>query len=106
MVGCSAPPPIPHVAGDYDGCADCSQLAKDLAWSLDHHPDEWSADGFSVTRGSVSIWIANGPRFISAGKDYLGEGWQPDLDDQDLIWRASQRWQLDNLERSISGSKS
>jgi hypothetical protein len=78
----------------YDGCADCSQTAKDLAWSLDNEKSEWSNNGFTICKSwnEPCVWYANGSRQIEAGNNQFGSGYRPNGDDRDLIWRAVQRW--------------
>ena len=87
--------PNHHVDGSYDGC-DCSQTAKDLAWSLDNEKSQWETDGYRLSRnwfGPV-IWVANDASGLHAGPHgTYGEPWKPrDDKDKDMLWRAVQRW--------------
>src|SRR5215469_4053258 len=64
---------------DYRNCSECSQTARDLAWSLENESSEWNNDGFAICKASDApcIWYANGKQFLSVGKNRLGAGWEP-----------------------------
>ena len=90
----------PHVTGTYDGCADCSQLAKDLAQSLDAKKSDWYSDGYTICKSNGlfsrdnCIWVSNGEEYLTIGRNFLGSGWMPKNQDANLIWRAVERWQM------------
>jgi hypothetical protein len=95
-----------HVSGTYDGCSECSQTAKDLAWSLDNESELWKADSFDVERSDyVCIWYANQEYGLSAGRnswsDNTCSAWEPNNEDRALLYRAYNRW----AEKSILGDK-
>ena len=105
----TAPPDAPgilmDVVGSYDGCNDCSQLPKEVAWSLDHHPEQWSRpDQFNIKRGDVYVWIANLPDQTVISSDSFGDGvrFEDSDDDAALVDRAVQRWSVRKAEAALA----
>lgn len=96
-----APPAI------YDHCADCSLLARQMAWSIDKQPEKWTTDGYRLSRfDGPSVWVANeaygigvGPTPITAGASQLDN-----KSDRELLWRAYQRWLQTAVPRGASAA--
>jgi len=84
------------VPSPYDGCDNCSAVARRIAWSFDHQVHQWSGDWYRVHRGEVWIWVANAADGMQIGKDDsvspFGFGWAPAHQDRNMIWRAYARW--------------
>lgn len=95
------PYPLRHVDGAYDGCSDCTDLAKSLAWSLDDERDLWDQGNYTIVRrGGTCLWTANQESHVSGGTADPCEAWEPSGPDKALLWRAIQRWNAWNLGRS------
>ena len=88
--------PISDIPSPYDGCNDCTMPARQIAWSFDHQPKEWSSDRFRAHRRGVWIWIANEDYGIEVGTDAStdpeGFGWKPSAQDRLIIYAAFSRW--------------
>jgi len=93
-------PPTPLIV--YDNC-ECSQVAMAVAWSLDNAPEDWrpGETKSTIARGDQNIWVSNGPGHVSIGPNFLAEGWSPEDEDRQLIWRAVQRWYRARLAREL-----
>lgn len=89
-----------HVIGPYQNCDDCSQTAKDLAWSLDNEHSAWENNGFAICErlGSTCLWYSNGKSDLTGGQNFSGKGWEPSGNDRSLVWGAIQRWQQEDLK--------
>lgn len=89
----------------YDGCTDCSLIARQIAWSFDHDPNGWSSDGFRAMHGpwlwhDAYVWVANGEFGIGIGD--TSDNDSPPLaseSDRALIYRAFSRWQTVHMEK-------
>src|ERR1700743_1678531 len=81
--------PVPDT---YDGCGDCSLIARQMAWSLDHQPRKWHTDGYWLSRPGASAWISNGSDGIEIGPGEWQAGALSSADDRSLIYGAYQRW--------------
>ena|SRR3990167_7244481 len=80
---------VPEV---YDGCNDCSLIARQIAWSIDNEPQLWKNKGYNIDReGGSSIWVASGERSLGIGPTWAKTA-NPPKNDQSLIWRAYVRW--------------
>lgn len=88
--------PVALVTGPYRDCSDCTQQAMQIAWSLDHQPQQWSADEFHAHRRGVWIWIGNRDYGMQVGTDRSvapdGFGWKPSQSDREMIWGAYSDW--------------
>lgn len=90
--------PLPKApVKNYDGCAACSPLSIDVAWSLDHERAAWSGDRFTISRHhhGPSIWIANLDYGLTVSPEHFGpQALEGDAAkaDRELIWRAYGRW--------------
>jgi len=93
--------PSHYVDGAYDGC-DCVNLAKSIAWSLDHEPDEWDFDGHEpgYDHGTYRVWVD--PWKVSAGPGFDGHGQGYSFDDEngDMIRRAFRRWMIIRVKKA------
>jgi hypothetical protein len=91
-----SPQPVAEIASPYNGCGDCTLQARQIAWSLDNQPDQWSADEFIANRRGTYIWVANSDYGITvSNKDRVspqGFGWKPETNDRSLIWRSFAAW--------------
>lgn len=82
----------------YDGCEHCSLIVRQIAWSIDHDPTDWSTDGFLLCRNGgwlwspdACVWIANDAYGIEIGPRSNTVHLQSE-EERALLWRATQRW--------------
>jgi hypothetical protein len=82
------------VVGDtYDNCAKCSELARQIAWSLDHEPYLWRSDGFRLERDGGGILIKEETwTSVRMGRSMYDHESVISNDDKIMLWRAVNRW--------------
>ena len=76
----------------YDGCDNCSLIARQIAWSIDNEPQLWNNKGYYIKRvDGGHIWVASGKDHLAIGPERWSTA-KPPANDQALIWRAYVRW--------------
>lgn len=90
---------ITHVVGDYDGCGDCSQLVKDVAWKLDNKSYEWGQDNFAVYAGNIYVWYIDAPQIIELSRGENGMRITLTEDEKALLERAAKRMLVKTMSK-------